>query len=708
MLSFRPALALLLTLTPLSVFAQEPTLDRTSAPDGSDLRLSDRRDQLPEKGLAHIGRSQRPGIAGVNGLAIQGSVNWQVNGNQVRLQAGRVTNTSTTRTSGTLRLELWAGRAPYSSGSGVSGYQTAVYTFSQVLKPGYYYDNVNVLLPFDEPPAGTYYMTVALTEYNSGGYLVVDGVNTTSQTFGGGGGSSLDLTGVASYQRNGTNVNLRAERVANNSSTRTSGSLRLALWATAQPWDVSPIGYRTAIYPFTSVLAPRQYFSDVSANVEFKEPPSGTYYMTMALEEYNGSDWSQVDTVAMTTRDTFNGGGAAQEGLQFKGTVSYEFNGTAATLRATRIENNSSTRTSGSLRMELWALDSPYAGGTITGRQTAVAALSSVLDPRQYYENLSLVTTFLRPPNGRYYMSMLLTEWNGTQWIIRDSVNFEGITSFDNGTDLKKAEMTSPAPGTMLSGSCATFAWSNGSGARQYYLRVGSTLQTQEYFDANVALRTSQTVCGLPGGSTLAARLYTDLGAYWDLAEYTYTTQGNNNGGGGTTITYDTGSLSGCPASGRVTTISWSAPGSMETQVRVNSASGPAMTGWSLGPGSSSTGPWVSNGMKFYLVDRNSNVLAFTTVTINCGGGAVQFYASPNPVTSCSGGKGTATLYWNAPGVAMVRVRVGSTSGTYLTGEEGPVGSSTTGYWVTNGMQFFLVDASNRALGSVAVNLSCR
>jgi hypothetical protein len=70
--------------------------------------------------------------------------------------------------------------------------------------------------------------------------------------------------------------------------------------------------------------------------------------------------------------------------------------------------------------------------------------------------------------------------------------------------------------------------------------------------------------------------------------------------------------------------------------------------------------------------------------------------ASPNPIRLGSGQTfGTAALTWRATGVARVQVRVGSPSGTPMTGLEAPVGAALTGNWVVDGMTFYLQDASD-------------
>lgn len=70
------------------------------------------------------------------------------------------------------------------------------------------------------------------------------------------------------------------------------------------------------------------------------------------------------------------------------------------------------------------------------------------------------------------------------------------------------------------------------------------------------------------------------------------------------------------------TTISWSAPAASVIQVRVNSPNGPIFTS-NFNTGSMTTGPWVPNGMTFYLQDAGngnptlgSNTLAAVTVNL--------------------------------------------------------------------------------------------
>ena len=88
-----------------------------------------------------------------------------------------------------------------------------------------------------------------------------------------------------------------------------------------------------------------------------------------------------------------------------------------------------------------------------------------------------------------------------------------------------KAAMTSPAPGSTLPGSSATFAWDAGSGALQYHLSVGTAgAGSANVFSLNTGTTRSQTVTTLPaGGGTVYVRLWSLLPTGWQYNDYTYT-----------------------------------------------------------------------------------------------------------------------------------------------------------------------------------------
>ncbi len=102
-------------------------------------------------------------------------------------------------------------------------------------------------------------------------------------------------------------------------------------------------------------------------------------------------------------------------GLVIDGTGSYNYSGSTVTLTASRIDNNSYTRTSGTLRLELWATATkPGRGEGFTGYQLAVTSTLSPLPPRTYYSSVSKTTSMTRPPDGTYWMVLVLAEYSSS------------------------------------------------------------------------------------------------------------------------------------------------------------------------------------------------------------------------------------------------------------------------------------------------------
>lgn len=168
------------------------------------------------------------------------------------------------------------------------------------------------------------------------------------------------------------------------------------------------------------------------------------------------------------------------------------------------------------------------------------------------------------------------------------------------------------------------------------------------------------------------------------------------------------------------TTLSWQATGASVVQIRIGSATGTPMTGFESPVGSVQTGDWVYDGMVFYLQDAsdgNSSGSAKTLATVRVqvvrsGSGSIGrrsgvLLATPNPVILGPGQtSGTTTLRWQTSGVTSVQIRVSSPTGTPMTGLEAANGSTVTGNWVTNGMTFYLQDASDGNSSGTSKTLS--
>lgn len=125
-----------------------------------------------------------PISAKASNVQFVGNVAYSYVGNTAVLTANEVANFDPAGFfSGTLRLELWALPAPY-SGSFTPGYKLAEYTLGQ-LNGGFHFSSINSgSIPFLDPPNGTWYFVMVLTEFTSApiddGYTTRDYVNFAS------------------------------------------------------------------------------------------------------------------------------------------------------------------------------------------------------------------------------------------------------------------------------------------------------------------------------------------------------------------------------------------------------------------------------------------------------------------------------------------------------------------------------------------------
>jgi Abnormal spindle-like microcephaly-assoc'd, ASPM-SPD-2-Hydin len=113
---------------------------------------------------------------------------------------------------------------------------------------------------------------------------------------------------------------------------------------------------------------------------------------------------------------------------------------------------------------------------------------------------------------------------DGGLTILNDGVSEVTILNTD-GFDIPEAAISSPAPGSTLSGTTATFSWSAVSGATNYWVYVGTTgLGSFNIFQNPAAITaTSQAVTGLPTSGTIYVRVYSYVGGFWTSTDFTFT-----------------------------------------------------------------------------------------------------------------------------------------------------------------------------------------
>lgn len=116
---------------------------------------------------------------------------------------------------------------------------------------------------------------------------------------------------------------------------------------------------------------------------------------------------------------------AQDDGIYMEGTIGYEFFQENVWLDVEKIANyGPDGSSSGTLKLELWATDNPYDGSPMPGWELGSAELG-VLDGGYHWDNVSEPAYIWDlPPAGQYYISMFLSEWDGSEFGILEYVNF--------------------------------------------------------------------------------------------------------------------------------------------------------------------------------------------------------------------------------------------------------------------------------------------
>lgn len=114
---------------------------------------------------------------------------------------------------------------------------------------------------------------------------------------------------------------------------------------------------------------------------------------------------------------------AGAEDFTFVGEVGYRIEGGQLTMWAERIQNVSGWN-SGLLRLKLMATTSRYDGGSLSGYTLGSYRLG-YLDDERYFQDIEVDTNYNPPPEGQYYLTLIVTESDNGDEDIEDYRSFE-------------------------------------------------------------------------------------------------------------------------------------------------------------------------------------------------------------------------------------------------------------------------------------------
>ena len=233
-------------------------------------------------------------------------------------------------------------------------------------------------------------------------------------------------------------------RIVNQSpSGSLSGTLRLCLWVTANPFPSR--GYRVATYTLGQLKGGYQY-SNINPVTSVSIPKiTGSYYFTVALEQYDGSGYVTSDSAPSSVKALKDGVFVTQkkwkapsgsvidpltklkvgenlnitlQGSASGGAIIYVPDGTQVKLRVEIEENGRTTVYGGSKPQGAPALYTYSTGkDSYAGKQSSVGTLS--LDYGYFYNVVSrsdLSLFFQKPDKGFYKSKENEQGQTGTSW----------------------------------------------------------------------------------------------------------------------------------------------------------------------------------------------------------------------------------------------------------------------------------------------------
>jgi hypothetical protein len=252
----------------------------------------------------------------------------------------------------------------------------------------------------------------------------------------------------------------------------------------------------------------------------------------------NGS-YKQIGIArAFTSGSTYGWYWVTDFGLTNDGTNGGGGSGATATATSTRPPAATATPTQPPAQSGPASISSPSQGSTLPGA-SATFSWNAVSGGLEYFlyvgtsagsNNLlgastgtatSRTVSNLPTTGGTVYVRLWTRFASG--WQFRDTTyNAANAGSGGGGTQDARATLTSPANGSRLSSTSATFQWSAGSGAQEYFFYLGTSPGANNLIGASMGLGRSITLSNLPtGGQPLYIRIWTRFASGWQYNDYT-------------------------------------------------------------------------------------------------------------------------------------------------------------------------------------------
>jgi hypothetical protein len=95
-----------------------------------------------------------------------------------------------------------------------------------------------------------------------------------------------------------------------------------------------------------------------------------------------------------------------------------------ATIEVEKIKNHNTGGSTGTLKLILFFTLEKYASDELNGYVVSEYQFTDVLKGGEYFWKITKTVDFIAPPAGKYYVTLVLSEWDGTENTLVDFINF--------------------------------------------------------------------------------------------------------------------------------------------------------------------------------------------------------------------------------------------------------------------------------------------
>jgi hypothetical protein len=203
-------------------------------------------------------------------------------------------------------------------------------------------------------------------------------------------------------------VTIKADEIKNLSGSDATGTLLLKLWAFDAPYQGSgENGTLLGTYKLEG-LKPGNHYTGINHTVPLTRPNvKKSYIICLTLSEFQKGGYVTVDWRNMANPATLGPQPLFELSSPWNWQSSYE--GGTIDLSLAKISHHRNGKT-GALRLALWAFPQPYNGAKQNGFELGHVD-KPALEKGYNYSNVQHVLKFTPPPDGSYYVCLILLEY---------------------------------------------------------------------------------------------------------------------------------------------------------------------------------------------------------------------------------------------------------------------------------------------------------